>query len=188
MMERYRRFILFLVACLAAASLMSKGRIAIPVNGNTPFLPSSSVGIKVRLEGAVRSPGVYAFAQGTDLTSVIKLTGMALGPNEAAPPSLSSPLSSGTALEIPDKITELSEIRVKTMRARERMILGIPLDPDQMDCDDWCSVPGIGPVLAERIIRNRQIYGDFHTAGALERVPGIGARKINRLLKYFKSM
>jgi competence protein ComEA len=188
MMERNQRLILFLAACLAAAPLMVKGRVAIPRNGNAPFLPSSSSGIKVRLEGTVRSPGVYAFAQGTTLACVIKLTGAVPGAADAAFSNFTTPLNNGTILELPDKTAKLTEISVKTMCARERMILGIPLDPDQMDCDDWCSVPGIGPVLAARIIRNRQYYGEFQTVEALKRVPGIGAKKITRFKKYFRNM
>jgi competence protein ComEA len=75
---------------------------------------------------------------------------------------------------------------VKTMKAGERILLGIPLDPDQMDRADWEDLPGIGPKLARKIVEDRQIYGDFHTAEAIRRVPGMGEGKFNAIKKYFK--
>jgi competence protein ComEA len=188
MMERCRRLILFLAATLASAPLFIKGRAAVPQNGGAPFLPLSTAGLKVRLGGAVRSPGVYAFAPGTDLARVIKLTSIDPSAASGALPHLCASLTTGTSLEIPFSTSERAEITLQKMHARERLLLGIPLDPDQMDRDDWCSVPGIGPALAERIVRNRQIYGEFHTAESLKRVPGIGDKKLSRIKKYFIAM
>ncbi|NUO18536.1 ComEA family DNA-binding protein [bacterium] len=39
-------------------------------------------------------------------------------------------------------------------------------------------LPGIGPVLAARIIEERETGGPFISADDLERVPGIGEKKI----------
>lgn len=66
------------------------------------------------------------------------------------------------------------------------MLLGIPLDPDQMDRADWEALPGIGPKLAKNMVDDRQIYGDFHTVEAIRRVPGMGEKKFNTIKKYFK--
>ncbi len=43
------------------------------------------------------------------------------------------------------------------------------------------SLPGVGPALAERIIADRTAHGAFATVDALDRVPGIGKRTIDRL-------
>lgn len=65
------------------------------------------------------------------------------------------------------------------------MLLGIPLVPDQMDFADWDALPGIGPELAKTIMDNRQENGDFGSFGALQRVPGIGEKKLKKLKRYF---
>ncbi|MCB1059727.1 MAG: helix-hairpin-helix domain-containing protein [Calditrichaeota bacterium] len=39
-------------------------------------------------------------------------------------------------------------------------------------------LPGIGPVLASRIIDEREEHGPFATVDELERVPGIGPKKL----------
>ena len=46
---------------------------------------------------------------------------------------------------------------------------------------DFERLPGIGIVLAQRIIDHRQTHGDFQTVNALDMVPGIGEARIARL-------
>jgi competence protein ComEA len=188
MMERNRRCILFLAAALASTPLVVKGRSDIPRDFAAPFLPFSSTGIKVRLEGAVREPGVYVFAPGTDFVAVIKLTGKDIVADDAVLPLHFMPLSDGTILSIPSTTAKLPKKSMETMHARERALLWIPLDPDLMDRDDWLSLPGIGPALADRILSDRQKYGEFRTVQSLKRVPGIGDKKYHLIKKYFISL
>ncbi len=46
------------------------------------------------------------------------------------------------------------------------------------------TLPGIGAVLAERIIRYRQDHGPFRSVGALTGVKGISQRKLQQLSPY----
>ena len=43
----------------------------------------------------------------------------------------------------------------------ERKLLGNPLNPNQMVIEDWNVLPGIRPVLAKRIVHNRQLNDVF---------------------------
>ncbi|MBN1594353.1 helix-hairpin-helix domain-containing protein [candidate division FCPU426 bacterium] len=47
------------------------------------------------------------------------------------------------------------------------------------------SLPGIGPVLAERIIGWREKNGDFQKMDDLLQVKGIGRKKLERIRHYF---
>lgn len=49
---------------------------------------------------------------------------------------------------------------------------------------EWALMPGVGPVLAERIVRDRRDHGAFHTIDELARVPGIGEKTIARIRPY----
>lgn len=48
------------------------------------------------------------------------------------------------------------------------------------------SLPGIGPVLAGRIVDYRRRHGRFRTVGQLDEVSGIGPKKLNRLRNLVK--
>lgn len=43
------------------------------------------------------------------------------------------------------------------------------------------TLPGLGPVLAERIVADREARGPFRTAEDLLRVPGIGPKRLERI-------
>lgn len=46
------------------------------------------------------------------------------------------------------------------------------------------SLPGIGPVLAQRIVDYRTEFGNFQTVGDLANVNGIGLKKLEAILDY----
>ncbi len=53
-----------------------------------------------------------------------------------------------------------------------------------LEAADWrelALLPGIGPVLARRIIRDRQRRGPVQTLAGLERVPGIGPKRLQEI-------
>lgn len=56
-----------------------------------------------------------------------------------------------------------------------------PLDLNRATVEDLDRLPGIGPVLARRIVEHRERHGAFHSIEELLGVPGIGARSLERL-------
>lgn len=51
---------------------------------------------------------------------------------------------------------------------------------------DLKTIPGIGPVLAGRIVEHRQQYGDFQNIEELTQVKGIGPKKLQKISTYIK--
>ncbi len=49
---------------------------------------------------------------------------------------------------------------------------------------DLTALPGVGPATAARILRYRDEHGEFASVDHLLRVPGIGAKKLERLRPY----
>ncbi len=45
-------------------------------------------------------------------------------------------------------------------------------------------LPGIGPAIANRIIEHRRKYGNFNDLDDLEKIKGIGSKKIEKLKGY----
>ena len=185
-MERSGRFILFLAAAALASPLFFKGHGPSRNDGSMAFLPFTSTGVTVRLKGEMLSQGVYSFDKEVGAASVIKMT-VPVPPSKMPDKVLpDTQLKNGDILEISSGLTQLSEFCLKKMNARERMLLGIPLHPDQMDYDDWGCLPGIGPALAKRLLEDRQINGEFNSIEAVQRVPGIGEKKFSSIKKFFK--
>ncbi|MDP9022089.1 MAG: ComEA family DNA-binding protein [Actinomycetota bacterium] len=55
------------------------------------------------------------------------------------------------------------------------------VDLNAATADDFEELPGIGPVLAERIVAWRDAHGPFADVGQLRDVPGIGERTFQKL-------
>ena len=55
------------------------------------------------------------------------------------------------------------------------------LDVNRADAKDFESLPGIGPVLAQRVIEYRATVGQFHAIDDLRAVKGIGPKIFERI-------
>ena len=184
-MERSKRFVLLLAALIPLTLSLTRGHDPAMKDGNVAFLPYSTPGVTVNIAGEVQSRGVYRFGSEADIATVIKMTGTAELFPETDNDLLNTRLHNGDSLYIIMKNLQPPEIRVNSLKARERMLVGIPLQPDRMDYDDWRCLPGVGPVLAKNILDDRQINGVFGSLEGVGRVSGMGERKLNRLRKYF---
>ena len=183
-MPRGSRLALCCLALLLSLSLYFKGR-APAVNGGDAALFRPAAGLIVRLAGDFPRPGLYRFPNGVSLQSAINLTlpdAPSMGALGGWP---TGNLSSGDSVTLTRHGREPADVSVVRMRVKERMLLGVPLDPDLLRDEEWASLPGIGPVLAGRIVADRHKYGAFRSLEGLLRVPGIGQGKIDALRKYF---
>ena len=56
-----------------------------------------------------------------------------------------------------------------------------PVDLNRASFAELLALPGVGPALAERILRHRWVHGPFRSVEDLENVPGIGPRLLEKL-------
>ncbi len=56
-----------------------------------------------------------------------------------------------------------------------------PLDLNRADAGDLLQLPGVGPVLANRIVATRDARGGFRNADDLRTVPGVGPARLERV-------
>lgn len=68
-------------------------------------------------------------------------------------------------------------------RAEQRM-LRFGVDINQADWPEWALLPGIGDMLAQRIVDSRRHEGPFQRHEDLLRVRGIGPRILDRIRPY----
>ena len=61
-----------------------------------------------------------------------------------------------------------------------------PIDLNHASMVELMELPGIGPVLAERIVRFRLLHGPFHSVEQLLDIQGIGPQTLERLRPWLR--
>lgn len=189
MTDRPGRFVLLLAALAMTASLFQKGR-DIPVKEDAAaFLPEGVERIDsltIGIRGNAAKSGIYQFRGPADLDTVINMTVSPKIRAQIDKRLLSGRLSSGEIINASINDNHVVEITLENMNIKEKIALGIPLDPNRLKQSDWEELPGIGKITARCIIVDRQINGDFSSLNELKRVPGISNAKVKHLERYFK--
>ena len=189
MTERAGRFVLLLAALVLTASLYNTGRDVPGKEDIAAFLPEGAEGIgtqTIGIRGNAARSGIFQFRRPGDLLTVINMT---VSPEARALLDmrlLPGRLRSGETVNVSIKNDDHIEITIEKMKVGEKIVLGIPLDPNDLTESDWEKLPGIGRTTARSIMADRQLNGDFSSLGELKRVPGIGDARLRQLKRYLK--
>ena len=154
-------------AVLIGGSLGSLDRPQASVAGTEPSVEIVTASIDVHVAGWVLSPGVVRVAPESIVADAIEAAG-GLRPGALVDRiNLAAPLRSGDQIVVPgpDAMTESSEG-------------GGPLALNRASAKDLEELPGVGPVLAERIVAYREQNGPFAEVEDLLQVGGIGEAKL----------
>lgn len=63
-------------------------------------------------------------------------------------------------------------------------VKNLRVNPNRADAHRLATLPGIGPALAEAIVRFREVHGPFRHLSDLQGVPGIGAKRLQKMLPH----
>jgi len=138
-----------------------------------PARPLNTVFVEVT--GAAAHPGVYSFPHPPTLLEIWTKAG-ATGPA----PDDQSKLPSGTRVDISPQ----GRCQLGRMSGPQLLTLGLAMDLNRAGAADLEALPGIGPVLAGRIIAYREAHGPFKTIDDLQQVSGIGPKKLAQVRPY----
>jgi predicted DNA-binding helix-hairpin-helix protein len=89
-------------------------------------------------------------------------------------PSLSVNASTSTVQISPGRLDSIGA----------RLVYGLPIDINSATASELELLPGIGPVLAARIIEERNVSGGFKSINELDRVKGLSPRRLKALGPY----
>lgn len=132
----------------------------------------------VHVAGQVTAPGLYRLPAGARVADALEEAGGPLPEAAVDALNLARPLADGEQLLVP-----ASPPADGAVPAASAASAGAPawrpdgaLDLNLATADDLQELPGIGPVLAERIVEHREQIGRFAAVGDLRDVAGIGEK------------
>ena len=184
------RIIIILLAVIITVPVIIKSRPSrlAPVSA-VSFVSSTSGRGYVRVSGDVRHPGIYPISANMMTVNAIKMAEPLQSATGFIPDGCEAfVVRNGTGLRVARHPKGASEVFFESLPTAHRIVLGIALDINTMTAEDFERIPGIGTVLARRIIEYRQINGGKMEVKDLVSIEGIGENKYNHLEKYFKGL
>lgn len=157
------------------------GRVPVATSGTEAALPTGTV--VVHVSGAVRVPGVVTLADGARVADALAAAGGATDVADLGGLNLARVLVDGEQVRVTDTVVGVDGERIPTGAAEERGARDADgrLDLNRASRAELEELPGIGPVLADRIVAWREREGPFREIGGLREVPGIGERTFQTL-------
>ncbi|MDJ0961837.1 MAG: ComEA family DNA-binding protein [Acidimicrobiia bacterium] len=133
--------------------------------------------ITVHVSGAVVRPGLVVVPAGARVADVVSAAGGALRNADLARLNLAATVRDAEHIHVPGAVAD-------------RPANGSEADPgvdlNRADASELETLPGVGPVLAQRIVAHREANGPFATIEDLLDVPGIGEAKLSQLREAVK--
>jgi len=166
--------LLFLGSKLLARPQPSAG-LAPPVAPPTETAAAPAV-VVVDVVGAVRRAGLYRLQQGARIADAVARAGGATAKADLALINLAAPLADGEQVVVPKRGAAASSAAPSAGVASSGPVHLSTATLEQLD-----SLPGIGPVTAQKILDYRQKHGPFTSVDELDAVPGIGPARLEQL-------
>jgi competence protein ComEA len=148
------------------ATAPSGGTASAPASAS----PSPEVVVLVDVAGWVRRPGVYEFTEGARVIDAIDAAGGARSGAVLEALNLAAPLTDGTQILVPREGQE----GVAPAPVTGGAVAGGLVNVNSAIATELEELPGIGEVIAQRIIDYRTENGPFATVDELLDVSGIG--------------
>jgi competence protein ComEA len=178
LLERYYRpLAAVIVVALVSGAIILFSRQAeqppvqitqVPTPEATPQLE-----MKVYVSGEVQKPGVYSVAVGSRIQDAIQAAGGIL------------PGADVESINLAKRLSDEDHVHVPAEGESPALISGDAGSPlinlNEAAESELETLPGIGPVLAEAIVRYRSTNGAFKSIDDLSSVPGIGPKLIERI-------
>jgi competence protein ComEA len=182
---------LLLAAAGSLALILLAGRFVLGAGTTTvaplPSPPAETAGVTglpaarvvVDVVGAVRRPGLYRLEQGSRIADAVARAGGATGKADLAQVNLAAPLADGEQVVVP-KRGAAGAAGASVGPGGTGAATG-PVHLSTATLDQLDSLPGIGPVTAQKILDYRAKHGAFSSVDALDAVPGIGPSRMDQL-------
>lgn len=168
------------LAAVAVGALMGRGEPAMPTStAPATEVPISTVSetLVVHVSGMVLSPGVVHVPPGAIVADAVAAAGGLITGASVDHINLAAPLSTGEHIVVPG----VDDGAPSIAGAVGGGDTGGPVSLNNATAAELEALPGVGPVLAERIVAFRTQNGPFDVVEDLLEVSGIGEAKLAAL-------
>ncbi|NBQ35128.1 MAG: ComEA family DNA-binding protein [Actinobacteria bacterium] len=129
----------------------------------------------VNVAGRVKNPGVYQLPQGSRVVDAIEAAGMQLKGVDISDINLARLLVDGEQVLVGGTKLASKQITPKKFTSDN------PLDINRATITQLDTLPGIGPVTAQRIIDYRTKVGRINSIDELKKISGLGGSKFEEI-------
>jgi len=138
-------------------------------------LAGNSAQLIINVAGKVSNPGVYQLPQGSRVVDAIEAAGMQLKGVDISDINLARVLVDGEQILVGG--LKLSSGKAAT----KKITIDSPLDINRATLTQLDTLPGIGPVTAQRIIAYRSKVGRINSLDELKKISGLGGMKFEEI-------
>jgi competence protein ComEA len=134
----------------------------------------------VNVTGAVRRPGVFRLRAGARVQDAVRRAGGAGPRADLSAVNLAAKVSDGAQI----LVLERGQTTAAAASSSAGAAAAAPAQPVNLNTatvEQLDALDGIGPTTAQKIVGYRQQHGGFGSVGELDRIPGIGAKKVAAL-------
>lgn len=163
----------FALVCVVSVAVVARGHSE-PVVEAIPIVIAPPK-VMVDVAGGVKTPGVYELPANSRVMDAIAAAGGAKPHTDTSDINLARIVKDGEQIyvESPDvSVANSKSLPVHKVKKRSG-----PININRATAGELDSLPGIGPVLASRIIDYRKTNGPFLSVDDLQKVSGIGSAK-----------
>lgn len=160
----------------SAATTDGGGEVSPDSGASAAPIPTANASVTVHVTGAVGVPGVYTLPAGSRVIDAVALAGGATPSADVSAINLAAVLVDGQKVVVP-----LPGEVIVAPEASPATSSGGPVSLSQASAEALDGLPGIGPVLADAIVRWRTEHGGFGSVDEITEVPGIGPALLERL-------
>ena len=144
--------------------------------------PQAAPEVVVHVVGAVHQPGLYRLREGSRVDDAIRLAGGSKPKAALELVNLAAPVADGQQVIVPARGRTTSAAGAPAGGGGGATALpGGRVHLNSATLEELDTLPGVGPVTAQKILDYRTKKGAFSSVDELDAVPGIGPARLEQL-------
>ena len=175
-----------LVLLILAARLLLHAGASASVPVPAPVVPARTTATAARevvvdVAGAVRRPGLYRLPEGSRVADALARAGGATPKAQVELVNLAARVSDGEQVLVPRRGAPVAATGAGGSAGAGAAAAAGPVHLNSATLEQLDSLPGVGPVTAQKILDFRQEHGAFGSVDELDAIPGIGPARLEQL-------